>query len=401
MKRNRPSLKLFGVAVAGGLVALALAVLAAASGLIDVDNTDGDDATTVASAPLVSDSQPASGTARTVGQVYQEDGQGVAFIKSEQSADESAQSPLGPLPGGGGGTATGSGFLIDDAGHLLTNAHVVDGASSVTVKFGDGDELEAKVLGSDDSTDVAVLEVDPSAVSADPLELGDSGAVKVGDPAVAIGNPYGLDRTVTSGIISALQRQISAPNGFTISDVLQTDAAINPGNSGGPLIDAQGRVIGINSQIATGGSSTGSVGIGFAVPIETARTAAQQIIENGSVEHAYLGIAGADVDSALADALKLDVDQGALVQDVTPDGPADDAGLEAGDDTAQIEGAKVQIGGDVITGIDGEEVSGMDDLIAAIDSHQPGDEVTLDILRDGEQQQVDVTLGDRPANAPS
>jgi S1-C subfamily serine protease len=397
MHRSREVIRPFLLAAFGGLVALALAVLAVASGLIDVDNTD-DTATPVASSPIVSDAQPASGTSRTVGQVYEEDAQGVAYIES-QGVTSSEPSPFGD---GGTGTATGSGFLIDDAGHLLTNAHVVDGASSVTATFGDGDQLEAEVLGVDDSTDVAVLEVDPSALSANPLELGDSGAVKVGDAAVAIGNPYGLDRTVTSGIISALQRQISSPNGFTISDVLQTDAAINPGNSGGPLIDSNGRVIGINSQIATGGSSSGSVGIGFAVPIETARNVAEQIIDGGSVTHAYLGISGADLDETLADALGLDVSEGALVQQTTPDGPADDAGLQGGDGPAkEVEGARIPTGGDVITAMDGDPITGMDDLIAAIDAHQPGDQVELTILRDGSEQEVEVTLGDRPENAPS
>jgi len=202
---------------------------------------------------------------------------------------------------------------------------------------------------------------------------------------VAIGNPYGLDRTVTSGIISALQRQISAPNGFTISDVLQTDAAINPGNSGGPLIDSQGRVIGINSQIATGSGSSGSVGIGFAVPINTASDVASQIIENGSVEHAYLGIQGTDVDPAIADELGLDVDSGALVSAVTPDGPAADAGLRGGD------------AADVITAADGEAVAGMDDVIAAVDARQPGETLTLEVLRDGSTEEIEVVLGDRPA----
>ncbi|MDQ3103487.1 MAG: trypsin-like peptidase domain-containing protein [Actinomycetota bacterium] len=387
----------FASAVVGGVAALALAIGVVASGLVDVDNTD-DGTTTVAAARTVTDSQPASGSSRTVGQVYEEDGQGVAFIES--TIDQPAEAtPFGPP--GSGGTATGSGFLIDDAGHLLTNAHVVDGASTVSVTFGDGETLDATVLGADDSTDIAVLEVDPSAVSATPLELGDSSAVEVGDPAVAIGNPYGLDRTVTSGIISALQRQISAPNGFTISNVLQTDAAINPGNSGGPLIDFQGRVIGVNSQIATGGSSTGSVGIGFAVPIETARNAAEQIIDGGSVEHAYLGIAGADLDEELAAALGLDVTEGALIQDVTPDGPAEDAGLRAGDQTASVDGGPVRAGGDVITAIDGEPIASMDDVIAAIDSHRPGEEVTIDVIRDGEPEQLTVRLGDRPSSALS
>ncbi|HEX2387722.1 MAG TPA: trypsin-like peptidase domain-containing protein, partial [Solirubrobacterales bacterium] len=301
-------------------------------------------------------------------------------------------------PPTGGGTATGSGILIDGDGHVLTNAHVVDGSSSVTVKFGDGDPLPAKVLGVDDSTDIAVLSVDAGSVDASPLQLGDSDAVKVGDGAIAIGNPYGLDRTVTSGIISALQRQISAPNGFTISDVIQTDAAINPGNSGGPLIDANGRVIGVNSQIATGSGSSGSVGIGFAVPINTAKSVAQQIIDGGSVEHAYLGIEGADLNSDLARVLNLDVDQGVLVQKVTPDGPAADAGLQAGDATVGIEGAQVKAGGDVITAIDGKTITGMEDLISVVNAKQPGDTVTLTVLRDGSSHDVTVKLADRPAS---
>jgi S1-C subfamily serine protease len=387
----------FGAGALGGLVVLAFAILVVATGLVDVGD-GGDSTTTVAQSPLAADAQPASGSADTVGQVYQRDGQGVAYIEAQEKSTQSI-SPFGPMQRGGG-TATGSGILMDDQGHVLTNAHVVDNASSVTVKFGDGEALDAKVLGVDDSTDVAVLAVDPSQVDAQPLQLGDSDQVKVGDPAVAIGNPYGLDRTVTSGIISALQRQINAPNGFTISDVIQTDAAINPGNSGGPLIDGQGRVIGINSQIATGSGSSGSVGIGFAVPINTAKDVASQIIDGGSVEHAYLGIEGADLTPEIADALNLPVDQGALVQKVTPNGPADDAGLQGGGDaTVSVGGAKVRAGGDVITAVDGKAISGMDDLISAVNEKDPGDTVTLDVLRDGSKTQVDVKLGDRPADA--
>jgi len=377
----------------GGVVAIARGIAAIATNLIPVDNSDG---ATVAQAPLTTDTKPAAATGNTVGQVYQEDGQGVAYIEAVQKPSAEA-TPFGPQSSGG--TATGSGILIDDQGHVLTNAHVVDGSSSVTVKFGDGDALDAKVLGVDDSTDVAVLSVDPSQVDAKPLELGDSGAVNVGDPVVAIGNPYGLDRTVTTGIISALQRQISAPNGFTISDVLQTDAAINPGNSGGPLIDAEGRVVGINSQIATGSGGEGSVGIGFAVPINTAKQVASQIIDGGSVEHAYLGIEGADLNSEIADALNLDVDEGALVQKVTPGGPADAAGLEGGDATVSENGQKVRAGGDVIVAADGQPITGMDDLISVINSKQPGDTITLEVIRDGAKQQIDVKLGDRPDDA--
>ena len=381
----------FGSALLGGVVAVALGVVAIATGLVSVDNSSAS-STAVASAPLPQ-TEPASGVDRTVGQVYQEDAQGVAYIEAQEKPG-SATSPFGEPSGGG--TATGSGILMDSDGHVLTNAHVVDGSSSVTVKFGDGEALPAKVLGVDDSTDVAVLEVDPTKVDAKPLELGDSDAVKVGDGAIAIGNPYGLDRTVTSGIVSALQRQISAPNGFTISDVIQTDAAINPGNSGGPLIDADGRVIGINSQIATGSGSSGSVGIGFAVPIDTAKNVAGQIIDGGSVEHAYLGIEGADLNSELAKVLNLDVDEGVLVQKVTADGPAASAGLEAGDATVGIEGAQVKAGGDVITAVDGNQISGMDDLISVVNAKQPGDEVTLTVLRDGQSKDITVKLADRP-----
>ncbi|MBA2523506.1 MAG: trypsin-like peptidase domain-containing protein [Solirubrobacterales bacterium] len=387
----------FGSGLLGGVVALALGIVAVTSGLISVDNGDGGSSTAVAQAPIAAHSMPVAGSDRTVGQVYDKDAQGVAYIEAQQTASPSV-SPFGPMQEGGA-VATGSGLLIDDAGHILTNAHVVDGSSAVTVKFGDGDALDAKVLGADDSTDIAVLAVDPAKLSATPLQLGDSGAVSVGDPAVAIGNPYGLDRTVTTGIISALQRQISSPNGFTISDVLQTDAAINPGNSGGPLIDASGRVIGINSQIATGSGSSGSVGIGFAVPINTAKSVASQIIDGGSVEHAYLGIEGADLDSQLADVLNLGVDQGALVQKVTPGGPADDAGLQGGGAIVSMGGAQVRAGGDVITAVDGGDVAGMEDLIAAVNAKNPGETVSLEVLRDGHPTQVEVKLGDRPADA--
>ena len=196
----------------------------------------------------------------------------------------------------GGGIATGSGFLIDNEGHIVTNNHVVEGATKVEVRLGSSDtEHEAEVVGTDPATDVALLKIDVPADQQHPLALGNSAKVQVGDPVVAIGNPFGLDRTVTAGIVSALQRQIQAPNGFSISHVIQTDAAINPGNSGGPLIDAEGKVIGINSQIQTGGSGDGNVGIGFAVPINTAREVVEQLEEHGKVEHAFIGITGGSI----------------------------------------------------------------------------------------------------------
>jgi S1-C subfamily serine protease len=241
-----------------------------------------------------------------------------------------------------------------------------------------------------------VLKVDAPADQLEPLALGDSSGLEVGDPVVAIGNPFGLDRTVTAGIVSALQRQISAPNGFTISNVIQTDAPINPGNSGGPLLDASGGVVGVNSQIES--NSQGNVGIGFAVPIGTAREIAQQLISSGEVEHAYLGISGADLDSDLAEVLNLEANSGALVQAVEPGSPADDAGIEAGEASVTVDGQRIRAGGDLIVAVDGEPVAGMDDVIAAVDSREPGDEIELTLLRGGAERTETVTLAERPAS---
>jgi len=255
------------------------------------------------------------------------------------------------------------------------------------------------VVGTDPATDVALLKVDAPADSLHPLALGDSSKVEVGEPVVAIGNPFGLDRTVTSGIVSALQRQIQAPNGFSISHVIQTDAAINPGNSGGPLIDSSGSVIGINSQIQTGGGSGGNVGIGFAVPINTAREVVQQIEEHGEVKHAYLGISGGTITPDLAKALKLPVKEGVLVNEVVKGGPADQAGIKGGDTSATIEGASFRLGGDVITEVDGKKITGMEEVINAVNAASPGDKMELTVDRDDKSQTIAVTLGVRPASA--
>ncbi len=300
----------FGSAVLGGLVVGLLGWGAIAAGWID-SGEQRTAATAVAplTAPVASRD---SGDTNLVGEIYKRDGKGIAFIEADQEAHQVEPSPFNPFgESEGGGTATGSGFVIDDEGHLLTNNHVVEGASDITVKLGATDRsYSAKVVGADPATDVALLKIDAAAGDLHPLELGDSSKVEVGDPVVAIGNPFGLDSTVTSGIVSALQRQIEAPNGFSISHVIQTDAAINPGNSGGPLIDADGRVIGINSQIETGGGGSGNVGIGFSIPINTAREVADQIERNGRVEHAYMGISGGTVTPDLEKALNLPVDEG-------------------------------------------------------------------------------------------
>ncbi|MEA2495906.1 MAG: hypothetical protein QOJ29_3817, partial [Thermoleophilaceae bacterium] len=276
----------------------------------------------------------------------------------------------------------------------LTNAHVVEGAKGALVRFDEGGELvDARVVGRDLSTDIAVLKVDPGATKLHPLALGNSNRVHVGDPAIAIGNPFGYDRTVTTGIISALQRQIRAPNGFTIGHVIQTDAPINPGNSGGPLLNAKGQVIGINSQIATAGSR-GSVGIGFAVPINTAKKVVPQLEQHGRIIHAYMGVTTYPLSKALADAVNLTIDRGALVQEVTPGGPADRADLHAGKIHTD-EG--IILGGDVIVEVDGERIAKPDDVAAAISDNKPGEIVQVKIYRDNKIQTKQVKLGTRPA----
>jgi S1-C subfamily serine protease len=393
----------FGSAILGGVVVAVFFAIALATGLIDAKNTT----TTTIPAPITastSASKESDGDANTVNEIYRHDGQGVAFIESTLAPEESSASPFNPFGEGessGGGVATGSGFLIDNEGHIVTNNHVVEGATKVEVKLGSSDtQHEAEVVGTDPATDVALLKVDVPASQLHPLSLGDSSKVNVGDPVVAIGNPFGLDRTVTAGIVSALQRQIQAPNGFAISHVIQTDAAINPGNSGGPLIDSSGSVIGINSQIQTGGGSEGNVGIGFAVPINTAREVVEQIKEHGKVQHAYIGISGGDITPALAKALKLPVEKGVLVNEVVKDSPADKAGVEGGDTEATIEGVKVNLGGDIITEVDGNPVDSMEEVVDAVNGAQPGDEMELTVLRgDNEEKHLTVTLGVRPAKA--
>jgi S1-C subfamily serine protease len=386
----------FGSALAGGLVVALAGWIAIAAGWIQSDD-NGSTSSALAPAPLA---QPAadsgSGKGLTIHQIYTQDSPGVAFIQAE-SAPRSP-SPFNPFGGGGGGTATGSGFLIDDQGHILTNAHVVNGADHITVKLGsDETTLDATVVGRDESSDLALLKVD-APPNVQPLPLGDSAQAQVGDPVVAIGNPFGLDRTATAGIVSALQREIKAPNGFTISNVIQTDAPINPGNSGGPLIDAGGRVVGINSQIESPNGG-GNIGIGFAVPIDTAREVVKQLLDTGTVQHAYLGIVGTDVTSQLADVLNLPVTQGALVQTVAHGSPADKAGVQGGQADVSIQGQQIRAGGDIITAIDGKPVSGMDDVISAVNAKQPGEQVDLTLVHGDQHRTVTVTLGDRPQNA--
>ncbi|MBN8869759.1 MAG: trypsin-like peptidase domain-containing protein [Solirubrobacterales bacterium] len=388
----------FLAALTGGLVVAVAGFIAIAAGWI------GKTETTVQS--LTATTTPASSKSDTnaVNQIYNRDSDGVGFITASGITTQSS-SPFDPFgQQQGTSTATGSGFLIDTDGHMVTNNHVIEGAKKITVTLGDSDAVyDATVVGTDPSTDLALLKVDAPESEMKPLTLGDSSNVKVGDPVVAIGNPFGLDRTVTTGIVSALQREISSLNQYAISNVIQTDAAINPGNSGGPLIDADGNVIGVNSQIATGsGSSTsGNVGIGFAIPSNTVKDVVDQLKDGGTVEHAYLGISGATINSQLADALNLGTDQGVLVQEAPKDGPAAKAGIQAGDTAVSIQGQRVMAGGDLITKVDGKDLASMEDLIAAVNDAKVGDKMELEVQRDGETKTVTVTLGKRPDDSSS
>jgi S1-C subfamily serine protease len=288
--------------------------------------------------------------------------------------------------------------VLDEDGHILTNAHVIDSATMVTVTLSGTQTRTAKIVGKDDSTDLAILQVDPKGLDLHPLKLGTSHDLEVGDPTVAIGNPFGFDRTLTTGVISALQRRITAPDSYTIDDVIQTDAAINPGNSGGPLIDASGKVIGINSQIATGGNGgTGSVGIGFAVPVDTAKEVIRELMEHGQVLRPWLGIEVTAIGPSL-DSLDIPEDHGLLVQRTVPGGPAASAGILGGDKSVILNtGEEFILGGDVITRIGPVETDTTADLEDALADLKPGEQVPVSLIRDGAEVTVRVNLGNRPA----
>ena len=375
-------LALLAAAVLGGGVATAI-------GAVAFD--DGGTTTTVvretAAPATTGDASAASneGDAPTTAEIYRTAGPGVVQI-------------LANADGGlfGEGQAQGSGFVIDKNGHVVTNYHVVEGADEVFVNFSGDDQLEARVVGADASTDIALLKIDANARALTPLPLGDSDDVSVGDPVVAIGNPFGLERTVTSGIVSALQRRIESPAGFAIDEVIQTDAAINRGNSGGPLLNGEGEVIGVNTQILTGGGS-GNVGIGFAVPINTVREVVADLMDDGTVEHAYLGVSMLTIDDTLAERFRLPADKGVLVTEVRQGSPAERAGLRGGDTQVVINGTSYVLGGDVITKVNGRTVETSDEISDIVSEKEPGDELTLEVARDDGTETVTVELGRRPA----
>jgi putative serine protease PepD len=293
---------------------------------------------------------------------------GVVDITSSGATDQS------PFGGGSQGTATGTGFVVDRQGHIVTAAHVVDSASKVTVTLQDGTTRTARVLGIDDATDVAVLSINPSGLTLHPLTLGRSANMTVGDSVAAIGDPFGYARSLSTGIVSGIDRTIQAPNGFTVAHVIQTDAALNPGNSGGPVFDASGRVIGVADQIATGGSADANTGVGFATPIDLVKAELADLEAGRDVSHAFLGVATGTAASTA----------GAAVGSVSSGSPAASAGVRAGD---------------TVVAVDGTAVNGSGDLVAAIAAHKPGDKVTLTVHRGSRTLKLDVTLGTQPTRA--
>jgi S1-C subfamily serine protease len=381
----KPFALLLSAAVLGGAVAL--------GGAAAVGALDGTTSTTVVeqSSATSSTVPAAAGASLSINDIYKRSGPGVVQITSTIDSSTSSSGQFQQAS-----QALGSGFVLDKQGHIVTNFHVIDGATSIEVRFSNDDTLKATLVGSDPSTDVALLKVDATAGALTPLVLADSARVEVGDAVVAIGNPFGLERTVTAGIVSALQRAVKAPNGYSIDHVIQTDAPINHGNSGGPLLNIRGEVIGITSQIETGGSGDGNVGIGFAVPSNTVKAVINQLLASGKVDHAYLGVSAVEVTPAIAKSFGLPVTKGLVIQTVSAGSGASDAGLKAGSKQVVIAGESFRMGGDVIVAADGKNVSTIDELRDVIAEHKPGDKIQLKIYSGDTAKTVTVTLGRQP-----
>lgn len=338
--------------------------------------------------PVESENVEEGASGGSVEQVYNEDGPGVV------SVDVASE----------GGGSSGSGFVLDENGHIVTNQHVVDGADRVSVSFSGGERRQAEVVGEDPSTDLAVLKADVPEDMLTPLTLGDSQSLEVGEPVIAIGNPLDVGTSATTGIVSGLGRPIEAPNNYTIDNAVQTDAAINPGSSGGPLLDSRGTVIGVNSQIQ---SSTGSFqGVGFAIPVNTVKNVVEQLITTGEVEHGYIGVQMFDAGVAelasyagsspeeFAEEYEIP-ESGAIVVEATEDGPASESGISGGEER-EIADIPVPLG-DVITEIEGNPVESPEDVISVVNSRETGDDIELTVVSPGEEpRQVELRLGSRP-----
>jgi S1-C subfamily serine protease len=383
--------------MAGGAVGAALVLIVL---VVVFDFGRGEQATVARPAVVPADIPVAGSAGLSPSQLYSRVSDGVVMVRATFAAQD-GWNPWGDPQQSA--QSLGTGFAASKAGDIITNAHVVldqqgQTADSVTVVFntpgGEGDEFKAQLVGVDGDSDVAVLRVDPDKAPVQPLTLGDSSKVVVGEPVVAIGNPLGYDFSITSGIVSAVERSIEAPTGAVIPNAIQTDAAINPGNSGGPLINGRGEVIGVNEQIAT--QSGGNEGLGFAVPINTAIRVMEQLKQSGQVTYAWLGIGGKSLTPDLAKTFDLSVERGVLVETVAADGPAEKAGIRGGGDTVTIQGQQYVVGGDVIVKVDDTAIESFDDLTAFLLEKKPGDRIEVQLVRDGKTRTVEVTLGERP-----
>ena len=383
-----------GAFASGALATAAAALLAAGCG-----GDEGAETTTVQAGQEADNGKivvQSTDGAFSAEAVYERASPGVVTISS---IFDGGANPLGAQAG------QGSGFVLNEDGEIATNAHVVtDGqangagdinaATEVYVQFSDRNQVEAEVVGFDPYADVALLRVKPDGLDLEPLELGDLDEVGVGEPVAAIGSPFGERQSLSVGVISALDRAIPSLTDFDILGAIQTDASINPGNSGGPLLDEEGRVVGINQQIDT--TSGGNQGVGFAVPIDLAKRSLEQLRENGRVEYAYLGVTTVAMYPQLAEKIDIDTDVGSLVNSIQPDSPAEDAGLRAGNQRIEFQGSNFRVGGDLITAIDGQELVDGEDLPEIVSRYNPGDTVTLEVIRDGETEEVELTFGTRP-----
>jgi S1-C subfamily serine protease len=402
-ERSRAALRaaaLIGAGAVGAAVSLGAAV--AAGGIGGGTTTTVREVTPVRPASTAPESAAFANTARalSIHQIYVRDAPGVVEVTATSRVTAEPNPLLDPFGFSGPTTETqqalGSGFVIDKAGHIVTNYHVVQGASKVQVSFSDNERKPAQIIGRDPSTDLAILQIKGVQSRAlTPLPLGNSDAVEVGDSVVAIGNPLGEDRSITAGIVSALQRQISAPNGAPIDHVIQTDAALNHGNSGGPLLNARGQVIGVNSQIQTDGSD-GNIGIGFAIPINTVKNVAAQLISNGSVEHAFLGVDVQAITPSVSRLFRLPVQQGLLVGTVCANSAASSAGLRGAKQEVTVAGDTWPLGGDIIVKLDGAPLSSVDELRSVIANKKPGQSVQLQIYRGSKSMTLTVKLGRQP-----
>ncbi len=369
--------------IVGGIAGAILAAVVFALVMVPPPEAIQPEFLTTADESIIEESLPSYSKELSLIEIFENSESGVVRVNVQRSSEE--QIPAG----------VGSGFVFDNKGHIITNAHVVDGATKIVITFLDGREYNAEIVGVDTFTDIAVVKVNADLSLLHPLTLGDSSSLKVGEPIAAIGNPFGLSGSMTSGIVSQLGRLLPSGSGYSIPDVIQTDAAINPGNSGGPLINMRGSVVGINTAIQ---SATGEfTGVGFAVPSQTIAKIVPNLIKDGEYKHPWIGISGRDIDPDLAKVLNLKDAVGFLVVTVVPDSPAEKAGLRGSEKVVEVEGVEYTIGGDIILSVDGKEVRKISDILIHLQRAKAvGDDLVLEILRDGRTSNFTLTLGERP-----